>query len=165
MIIFPGLCGGSDGNYTISLASQLEAAGFHVGVYNNEGITDTPLLNDQILDFSTTDSVARALRYVKGKFPNKNLFCVAISFGASRTMKTLSEMEDYKEIVQGFVSLSNPFNLEKSGHAVSYKKKNSFYSWVYTENMKIYFRNLLSIVEDRIKEAEIDIGKDKWRHG
>ena len=158
VIVFPGLLGGSNSNYSLKLSSKLEKAGHIVGVYNNEGIDGTPLLNDRLIDFTCLESTARALRYVKERFPKKNLYCVCFSFGCTRLMKVLSEMKDANEVVQGFIAVSNPFNLNKSGHAVSTLKKNALYSWSYTGNMKNYLRSHLPSVTKRSKEANIDLG-------
>lgn len=160
VLIFPGMAGGSNCNYITHLATDLMKAGFHVGIYNNEGINETPILNQQIASFSSTSSLTQAIHFSHSKFPDKNMFIVGVSMGASRATRCLAKMKDSETYIKGFISVSNPFDLGATAHTLSQRRKNYLYNYFFMRSYLKYFKQHCHLLESKTKEKGIDLSKN-----
>lgn len=131
--------------------------GFHVGIFNNEGINNTPILNHQIAHFKSTSSLTQALIFTHNKFPSLSLYIAGVSMGASRATKCLSKIPNASSFVKGFISVSNPFNLEETANTLSHDSKNYLYNYFFMRSYLNYFKKHCGHLEQESTKKAIDL--------
>jgi predicted alpha/beta-fold hydrolase len=112
-VILHGLTGGSNTCYIKETILGFIGKGYKIVVIQYRGINDTPLLTPLMFHCGFTYDLQFSLRYIRDKY-DLPMYCMGISMGANIFTKFLATYyEEWKGIIKGFISLSNPYNLDE----------------------------------------------------
>ena len=123
-LVLPGITGTSDSNYITLMCEELSRKGFRPCVATFRG-WDTPLKTHNFADFTSTNDIEDVLMHLKRNYPKSKMYMVGFSIGANVASK-YAGMKEEKSLVDGLVSISNPFDVGVASREMA-KSKNYIY--------------------------------------
>lgn len=117
-IINHGLGGGSHEPVIRMLTSGLKEAGIEAVVLNSRGCSRTKLSTPELFSALATDDLRYFTRLVQKEYPNRPLFAIGFSFGATILTNYLGE-EGLNSPYNAAAVLSNPWDLVDSAFHIN----------------------------------------------
>ncbi|SCU82607.1 LADA_0C06722g1_1 [Lachancea dasiensis] len=116
MIILHGLTGGSHEAYVRGLVNTIATKySFEVCVLNSRGCSESCITTPQLYNGAWTDDIRDLVKKLRGLYPNRKLYLVGISLGASIAANYLGQEGSDCEIECAAV-LGNPWDLCNSSY-------------------------------------------------
>ncbi|KAH3902228.1 related to Medium-chain fatty acid ethyl ester synthase/esterase 2 [Saccharomycodes ludwigii] len=148
IVIMHGLCGGSHEPIIRSLAEKLSASGvFQVVVLNTRGCARSKISTQKLFSGFSTGDLREFINAKIAKNPDRRIYCVGFSFGATLLANYLGE-EGEKCPVKAACTLCNPWDMV---HAAE-KMTQDF--WSKTLFSKAIAQFLVRLVKVNMKELE-----------
>jgi predicted alpha/beta-fold hydrolase len=120
VIINHGLGGGSHEPIIRMLTSELSQAGLDSVVLNSRGCSRTKLTTPELFSGLATDDLRYFTKLIQSEYPNRPLFAIGFSFGATILSNYLGEEGENSPYVAAAV-LSNPWDMVDSSYHLGYE--------------------------------------------
>lgn len=123
LVLLHGVLGGSETpqiRETIEYFSSINNEFFdQIISIQNKGINDTPLSDPKMYNAGSFEDIAETIFYIIDNNPKCEIYLIGISLGSLILTNLLSYVKDSCNNVKGFVSISNPYNLEETNRKIS----------------------------------------------
>lgn len=110
--LFHGLEGSTDRHYIANLMSELKAVGFPSVALNFRGCGSRLNKQPRFYHSGATDDYRTLFKWIRQRFPDKEIYAVGYSLGANALVKYLGE-EGSESLVKRAVAVSPPYDLKE----------------------------------------------------
>ncbi|XP_032817637.1 phospholipase ABHD3-like isoform X1 [Petromyzon marinus] len=159
IVFLPGLTGGSEENYIVSLVRKAEIRGYRCIIFHNRGLGGTRLLTPRTYCGANTEDLETVIQHFKSLYPASPLIAAGISLGGNIVLNYAGKSGDKSELVAAF-AVSPSWNAELS---ISYR----WLDWLIFNHyvMKHYLRYVRrhrEVLEKRFDVDHILKAKSVW---
>jgi len=150
VIVLHGLTGGSHENYVRHVVKTIYEANCTAVVFNYRGAGGSTLKTPLAYNGARTEDFRAVVNGLKKREPTMPLFGVGYSLGANILVKYLGEEGDKTPLV-GAISVSNPFNFNKSSKQLN---EHLFYKYTYSRALANNCKRFVGTHKDILKLNE-----------
>ncbi|QLL31009.1 hypothetical protein HG536_0A08240 [Torulaspora globosa] len=136
LIVLHGLTGGSAESYARTLVSRItKHYNFEACVFNARGCCQSTITTPQTYNGGWTNDIRFCVNELRSRFPNRRLYMVGFSLGASVLSNYIGEEAENSQI-DCAVALGNPWDLAHSSYYINNTKMGAkFYSPALAQNL------------------------------
>ena len=136
VIILHGLTGGSAESYARTLVNRITTLyNFEACVFNARGCCQSSITTPQLYNAGWTNDIRHCVNDLRSRFPNRKLYIVGFSLGASVMTNYIGE-EGANSYIKCAVALGNPWDLTHSSYYINNTKMGArFYSPALAQNL------------------------------
>lgn len=148
VIILHGLTGGSAESYARSLVHRITTKyNFEACVFNARGCCQSSITTPQLYNAGWTNDIRFCVNELRDRFPNRTLYMVGFSLGASIMSNYIGE-EGAKSHIKCAVALGNPWDLAHSSYYINNTKMGAkFYSPALAQNLVDLSRSHMEVLK------------------
>jgi len=131
LLLLSGIAGGSADAYVQHMVADATAAGFRVVCMNARGCAQSPVTSPQFYSASWTGDVRAVVKLLRSRFQKVPFFACGWSLGGNILVNYLGEEgqnEGEQQLLDGAVSLGNPFDLVTCDRALETTRMGRIYS-------------------------------------
>lgn len=136
VIILHGLTGGSAESYARTLVNRITTMyNFEACVFNARGCCESSITTPQLYNAGWTNDIRFCVNELRSRYPNRKLYMVGFSLGASVMSNYIGE-EGNNSQIKCAVALGNPWDLTHSSYYINNTKMGAkFYSPALAQNL------------------------------
>lgn len=151
LIILHGLTGGSAESYARTLVNRITTHyDFEACVFNARGCCNSSLTTPQMYNGGWTNDIRYCVNDLRSRFPNRKLYMVGFSLGASIMSNYIGEEGDRSQI-ECAVALGNPWDLSHSSYYINNTRMGEkFYSPALARNLVDLSKQHINILEQNL---------------